>query len=112
MGGVIALFVSGYLQSPDVNFVILAACHQSVFTSLDQQGLLVSGNVLSLTEDSDDSVEPCDGFLKTRPSKTLSSTRSIELRTGLGHGFLYRPLPEWVDPLIAWTDAMAGAKKE
>lgn len=23
--------------------------------------------------------------------------------TGLAHGFLYRPLPEWVDPVVEWA---------
>ncbi|MEW6368974.1 MAG: alpha/beta hydrolase [Acidobacteriota bacterium] len=110
MGGAMALFASGYLQSPGVNFVILAGCSQSVFASLDQQGLRVSGNVLSVTENSDESVEPCEGFLKARPSKTIGSTRSIRLTTGLAHGFLYRPLSEWVNPVIAWADEMAAAK--
>jgi hypothetical protein len=25
------------------------------------------------------------------------------LDTGLGHGFLFRPVPEWVEPVVAWA---------
>jgi hypothetical protein len=31
--------------------------------------------------------------------------REIVLRTGLGHGFIYRPLPEWVNPAVEWITA-------
>jgi len=33
--------------------------------------------------------------------------REIILNTGLGQGFLYRPLPEWVGPAVDWAYAMA-----
>jgi hypothetical protein len=35
----------------------------------------------------------------------LPAVREIVLRTGLGHGFLYRPLPEWMTPALAWAGA-------
>jgi hypothetical protein len=29
--------------------------------------------------------------------------REILLDTGLRHGFLYRPLREWVEPVVDWA---------
>jgi hypothetical protein len=29
--------------------------------------------------------------------------REIALETGLHHGFLYRPLPEWIEPVVEWS---------
>ncbi len=31
--------------------------------------------------------------------------REIVVHTGLGHGFLYRPLPEWLNPVVEWAGA-------
>jgi len=36
--------------------------------------------------------------------------REMVLNTGLSHGFFYRPLPEWVDPVVAWAGA-AGEER-
>jgi len=33
------------------------------------------------------------------------SAEEIVIDTGLGHGFLYRPMPEWLDPLLARANA-------
>jgi hypothetical protein len=32
-----------------------------------------------------------------------ASVRELVLETGLRHGFLYRPLPEWVEPVVEWS---------
>ena len=37
--------------------------------------------------------------------RSTLEAREIVLHTGLGHGFLYRPLPEWVDPVTEWAFA-------
>lgn len=34
--------------------------------------------------------------------------RELVLDTGLRHGFLYRPLPAWVEPVARWADAGGG----
>jgi hypothetical protein len=33
----------------------------------------------------------------------INEWKEIELNTGLKHGFLFRPIKEWVDPTIAWA---------
>jgi hypothetical protein len=35
--------------------------------------------------------------------------RIVVLHTGLGHGFLYEPLPEWMQPTLEWA---GGASSE
>jgi hypothetical protein len=29
--------------------------------------------------------------------------KEIELNTGLKHGYIYKPLPEWMNPAIKWA---------
>ena len=30
--------------------------------------------------------------------------KEIELNTGMGHGFLFKPLKEWIEPTIKWAN--------
>ena len=83
MGAGIAMVASARLQNPEVKFVVLGAC--------------LSENARRIREESDESTRSCPRFGKSSGSKSLS-VREILLRTGLDHGYLYRPLPGWVDP--------------
>lgn len=29
----------------------------------------------------------------------------------MGHGILYRPLPEWLEPVVAWASDSAAVEK-
>jgi hypothetical protein len=59
--------------------------------------------VLSIREASDDTTEPCPFWEDPSSPKAQLRVREIVLHTGLGHGFLYRPLPEWVGPVVDWA---------
>ncbi len=102
MGAGIALLASARLQDPNVRFALLGACLSgSVRDLVASEGKGPGGRLLSIREASDESTEPCP------PSKN-DRDREIVLHTGLGHGFLYQPLPEWVDPVVAWAEGAAG----
>jgi hypothetical protein len=80
-----------------VNFVLIAAC------SADK-GFLntvnLHGNILSIYERSD-VAHSCSDY---RADGTgIGEWKEVELNTGLKHGFLYRPLNEWVEPTVAWA---------
>ena len=109
MGGAMALLVSTRLQQPDVRFGILGACMSGIvggFGTSEGQG--PAGRVLSIREKSDDFTEPCPPWSGEREGLVV---REIVLETGLAHGFLYRPLPEWVDPVVEWAGGTAGASQ-
>ncbi len=36
----------------------------------------------------------------------IGSYQEIRLTTGLEHGFLYRPLVEWIEPALAWAEGL------
>lgn len=96
-GGWIAMLVSTYLANRDLNFVFIAVC-------ASDDGFLKStnlhGNVLFISERTD-LPGSCQRF---RDDATgIKDYNSIEVNTGLKHGFIYRPLKEWVEPAVGWA---------
>jgi len=96
-GAWIAMLVSTYAANRDLNFVFIAAC-------AGDDGLLklmnLYGNVLFISERTD-KPGSCQRFRDD--AKGIDDYNSIEVNTGLKHGFLYRPMKEWVEPAVAWA---------
>ena len=97
-GSWIAMLVSTYVPNRDINYVFIAGCAA-------ENGLLnlvdLHGNTLFISERTD-LPGSCQRF---RDDATgISEYQSIEVNTGLKHGFLYRPMSEWIDPTIAWAE--------
>jgi len=97
-GSLIATLVSSKLQVPGVRYVLLAGCNDWLIRTWHPK---LSGAVLSIYEASDDIGGSCAPLIKR--SSAVTSFREIRLETGLGHGMLYRPLPQWIRPTIAWA---------
>jgi hypothetical protein len=97
-GSGIAMHASSLLKQRDVNFVIMAGCAER---TLKNPAINLYGRVLSIYDASDESVGTCESLL-TR-SEGLSMRKEIKINLGLGHGFLYRPHKEWIDPAIEWA---------
>jgi len=96
-GSFIAMLASTYLKNRDVNFVIMAGCSaEARFLEIVD----LHGNVLSIYERTD-GAGSCE---KYRVDATgLAKYQEKELQTGLRHGFIYRPISEWVEPTISWA---------
>jgi pimeloyl-ACP methyl ester carboxylesterase len=106
MGASIALLASTRLQNPDVRFGILGAClSENVRELLADEKKAPSGHLLAIRDSSDDVVGPCPPWKDVPGSPSRLIVREIVINTGLSHGFLYRPLPEWVDPVAQWAGA-------
>ncbi len=96
-GGAIAAFISNNLKNKNVNFVILAG----LFKSLSSNKLTLWGNILSIHDRADKSQISPDLFLDKLGGK--GKHKKIILNLGIGHGLLYKPYPEWVNPLVDWS---------
>jgi len=95
MGASIAMRASARLQHPDVRFVALAPCFSRAAEAIfKESGAYPSRRMLVIREESDIPSSECP---KTDRAKELV------LNTGLAHGFIYRPLPEWVEPVVKWA---------
>jgi pimeloyl-ACP methyl ester carboxylesterase len=106
MGAAIALRTSARLQEPEVRFCVLGAClYETVRQLLGEEGKGPRGRLLSIREASDESSEPCPAWKDDLGLAAPLHPRELVLHTGLSHGFLYRPLPEWVDPVAEWARA-------
>jgi hypothetical protein len=104
MGAAIALRASLRLQNPAVSFSVLGACmSQSVPQLLSEYGQKPAGRILAIREKSDKTSEPCPPWSDDARSRATLTVRELVLETGLRHGFLYRPLPEWVEPVVEWS---------
>ena len=100
-GAIIAMLISSYLRNKDVNFVLLAGCMNNLLQSFPD--IQFCGNILSIYEKSDDIGHSC-ASIKEQSHAAIPHYKEIELNTGLKHGFLYKPLPVWVEPAIKWAN--------
>jgi pimeloyl-ACP methyl ester carboxylesterase len=96
-GSFIAMLASTYLKNRDVKFVFIAGCAAD-------PGFLgmvdLHGNVLSIYERSD-GAGTCE---KYRADATgIARYEELQLQTGKRHGFIYRPMTEWVEPTTRWA---------
>jgi pimeloyl-ACP methyl ester carboxylesterase len=112
MGAGIALVASARLQNPDLRFALLGVClSDGVRGLLAEEGNQPSGHLLVIREASDELVGPCPPWRDDSESPTGLVVREIVLETGLSHGFLYRPLPEWVNPVVEWAERWNGSER-
>jgi pimeloyl-ACP methyl ester carboxylesterase len=96
-GSFIAMLASTYLKNRTLNFVVIAGCAgDEGFVQLAD----LHGNVLFISERSD---RPASCKRLRDDATGLGESKEVETNTGLRHGFLYRPLKEWVEPTIAWA---------
>jgi len=106
MGAAIALRASLRLQNPALRYGVLGSCmSQSVPLLLAEYGAKPAGRILAIREKSDETSEPCPAWSGDTDPNAPLVVREILLDTGLRHGFLYRPLREWVEPVVDWAAA-------
>ena len=104
MGGAIALLAAARLGLPELRVATLGTCLASTLEYLEGDGVGAPvGPLLSIREASDELTEPCPPWRAPGPGGS-PVVRELLLDTGLAHGFLYRPLPEWVEPVAAWAE--------
>ena len=97
-GSVIASLVSTRLQQPRIRYVLIANCNDWLIREMKPR---LSGEILSIYEASDDIGQSCRQVV--RMSRAVTRFSEVRLHTGLGHGIVYRPMAEWLDPSFAWA---------
>jgi imidazolonepropionase-like amidohydrolase len=97
-GAVIAMLVSSRLKNWQVNFVIMGNCNDAILQQFD---IDLWGNVLSVYDTSDELGGSCEKVFDRAAG--LNTHREIKINTGLGHGFLYKPIGEWLAPAVGWA---------
>ncbi|MCP4899559.1 MAG: alpha/beta hydrolase [bacterium] len=101
-GAGIAVLISHEVNDPDLSYVLLAICSGDLVARLDDNGICISGRVLSIFDHADSIAGSCD-LLRDQCVKRLTAFNEIKLQVGAGHGVLYRPLAEWTEPTARWA---------
>ncbi|MBK1897293.1 alpha/beta hydrolase [Chryseobacterium paridis] len=99
-GGYIAQYVSYHAKNPDLKFVIIGSSFKDDSLNKDADFKLY-GNILSITEKSDEGHVPLSSQKRLQNSK-LKTFKEIELNTGMKHGFLFKALDIWLNPTKDW----------
>lgn len=97
-GGLLSMVASTTLANKQLSFVILGACSPWAQTNLK---LNLHGRILSIYEQNDPFGNTCSPIAKK--STGVTAYRELPLHTGLRHGFVYRPIPEWLNPTLRWS---------
>ena len=104
-GATIAAVASDLVGNPDVNYVLLGTCHPTLVDAWQQDGLILTGNVLAIYDFEDDEYSgSCEALFSLAEGKGLNRHAELVLQVGTGHGILYQPLPEWVLPTVQWAN--------
>lgn len=99
-GGYIAQYVSTFAENPDLNFVFIASYQADDIQFLPEVNFC--GNILTIYDKSDPlGVSAVDR--KEASTCDIKHFKEIELDTGLRHGFLFRPMEEWIAPSADWA---------
>lgn len=105
-GAGIAMLVSTRVTSP-IRYVLLANCNEYALKTLSPK---LNGDVLSIYEESDTLARSCTQIFAQSPGLVRSG--EIRLQTGLKHGFIYRPLAEWIGPAVGWAKSAEFRERE
>jgi len=100
-GGYIAQYVSTLANNPNLNFVFIASFRNSDIQNIPE--INYCGNILTIYEKSDpfgvSAVER-----KITSSCKIRNFKEVELNTEMRHGFIFKPLKEWIQPSIEWAN--------
>ena len=102
-GAGITIFVSDSLKNKEINYVIMAICDPATVEELKQNEISFYGNVLSIYDSSDELAGSCKELFSFSEGKGISKYNEIVLYVGTGHGILFKPLDEWIIPVIQWA---------
>ncbi|PRD56132.1 hypothetical protein [Sphingobacterium gobiense] len=96
-GAIIASHTSS-MNRHSVNYVFLAGNNDY---QEQNNNWRFHGQILSIFDSSDDIAGKSYQYWKDKDNYT-TTFEEIKLNTGLSHGFLYKPLKEWVEPTKKW----------
>lgn len=97
-GGIITAYVSNLLRNKEIHYIFLAGLFEKC---LQDPELKLYGHVLSIHDRAEkQSMTPSLYFQR---SQGLGEFKEIVVSLDLGHGLIYQPYREWVEPLVEWA---------
>jgi hypothetical protein len=98
-GGMLAMNVS-HLNEHPINYVLLGADSDYSEKTFNWS---LHGNILGIYEKTDEIAGKNYQYWIGR-SPNAVRFKTLEINTGLSHGFLYRPIAEWLGPARNWIN--------
>lgn len=102
-GAWITIAITNFLANKELNFVLMGTCDPETIQFFMQQNSFLYGNVLTIRDSVDEFAGSCQKLFVFSEGK-ISRYEEIVLHVGTGHGILYKPLDEWMLPVIQWAD--------
>jgi len=97
-GGIISAYASAMLKEKEINYIFLAGLFEKC---LQDESLALFGNILSIHDRSDKlSITPEKYFQR---SEGIGRSKALVLNLDIGHGLIYKPYREWIEPLLDWV---------
>lgn len=104
-GSIIAMNISN-INVHNINYVFLAGNNDYQEKENDWK---FHGQILCIYDLSDDIAGKNYNYWKEKPNYS-TIFEQIEIKTNLGHGFLYKPLKEWINPTKEWIENQSISK--
>ena len=86
------------LNTNAINYILLGANNSRVEQNFEWR---LHGRVLGIYEKSD-TIAGKDYSYWIERSPDVKEFQQLEIQTGLGHGFLYSPIAQWLNPTLEW----------
>lgn len=100
LGAYMTIEAADKLKNRDVKYVLIGLCSDYAVKRYDNYKGNLLGNFLSIYERSDQKGS-CQTIFE--PLHRQAKFKEVEINTGKGHGFLFKPDKEWVEPLVEWV---------
>ncbi len=104
-GAIITMNISN-INKHNINYVFLAGNNDYQEKNNDWK---FHGQVLCIYDLSDDIAGKNYNYWKEKPNYS-TIFEQLEIKTNLGHGFLYKPLKEWINPTKEWIKNQSLSK--
>ncbi|GAB4196297.1 MAG: hypothetical protein Tsb002_29510 [Wenzhouxiangellaceae bacterium] len=110
-GAYITARIAHLIDQQALRYVLIAICHPRVIEHIREQQAPLRGHVLSIYDHTDtEYAGSCAELFEYSAAYGLQDHDEIVLQIGSGHGILYRPLDEWLQPATAWLKGSYQSK--
>ncbi len=99
-GGYIAQYVSTLANNEELNFVFIASFQEADIENIPE--INFCGRILTIYDSSDPYGVSAIERKKSSQCR-ISQFEEIELDLRMGHGFIFKPLQEWIGPTSQWA---------
>ena len=104
-GALITVYASHFLENQELKYVIIGICHPDTVDVIKQNNITLYGMILSIFDsaDSEFAGSCAELFSFSESDGGLTRHNEIVLHIGTGHAILYKPLKEWILPIVQWA---------